>query len=304
MNPKLHDIANKAVKALLYEVSATPKPGLVDRENNGAHKDMNFLSFVDSSLVLYKTFYECAESGEVWQGSDGRKLLAEIRPIGIKGEDAMYNVTGGVNTHKGAVFSLGIICAAAGHLSKNIEAPMTIEKLLIFIKEMARGLSSELEVAMSKEELTAGERLFKNHGVLGIRGEVEGGFPSVINHGLPELRRMVDEGSLDLNAMMVQLLLVLLTQVNDSNVLARAGLEGLDYVRAHTKKVLELGGMYTTSGIEALRKMDLELTTANISPGGTADLVAVTLMFYLLENPRGLLNRIHKARGDGHAHSN
>lgn len=107
-------ISQIAVKSMLLEVSATPKPGLVDRNNSGAHKDMDFNTFIESSVSQVYTFYNCTLEGLKFEGEDNKELLKAIRPAGIEGESKMFNATRGINTHKGLIFSLGIIAAAAG----------------------------------------------------------------------------------------------------------------------------------------------------------------------------------------------
>lgn len=112
-------IATFAVEGMLYEVTATPKPGLVDRANNGAHYDMDYFTFMSSAAALYMAFDEMikegARSGE--QQEDIRKLLAPLREIGKRAENRMFAFTDGVNTHKGMIFSLGILCGCAGWLT-------------------------------------------------------------------------------------------------------------------------------------------------------------------------------------------
>ncbi|MEG1972328.1 MAG: triphosphoribosyl-dephospho-CoA synthase, partial [Oscillospiraceae bacterium] len=107
-------IGSSCEEALAAEVSATPKPGLVDKNNSGAHRDMDFTTFMDSISAISPAFFEFARLGTGLETLD-ENSLAKIRPLGIKYEKAMFDATKGVNTHKGAIFSLGIIAAAAGH---------------------------------------------------------------------------------------------------------------------------------------------------------------------------------------------
>lgn len=281
MNPKLNLIASYAMKALLYEVSASPKPGLVDRLGSGAHQDVDYFTFVDSALSLHDTFYTCAQIGSEFDGNDPRELLALLRPIGLTGEKKMLESTRGVNTHKGAIFSLGILCAVAGKLKSHEQKADTICE---YIKRIASGLTDELGVIKSEKELTDGERIYKQHGILGIRGEVEAGFPSVRKYGLPTLKNMIHEGQFDRNEIMIQVLIQIMCHVDDSNVLARKGLEGLDFVRKESEKALQLGGVYNKEGWYYIVNMDRVFADQNISPGGTADLLAVTLMLHFLEH--------------------
>src|SRR5699024_6679000 len=101
-------ISSMSIKSILYEVAATPKTGLVDRKNSGAHKDMDFFTFINSSSVLGSYFYNCTKAGIEFKGNDYRDLLKDIRPIGMEAEKDMFKATNNINTHKGIIFSQGI----------------------------------------------------------------------------------------------------------------------------------------------------------------------------------------------------
>lgn len=107
-------IAAFAVESMLYEVAATPKPGLVDRANNGAHNDMDFFTFMSSAAALHDTFDLMIKLGVQKQSSPIQELLPMLRKEGRLAEKKMFEATGGVNTHKGMIFSLGILCGCCG----------------------------------------------------------------------------------------------------------------------------------------------------------------------------------------------
>ena len=287
MKSKLNFITTCALKALLYEVSASPKPGLVDRYGSGAHTDMDYFTFVDSALSLQETFFDCAHAGAHFSGEDLTDLFKDLRPIGIAGEKKMYEATSGVNTHKGAIFSLGILCAAAGHLVCQDKVDLSVEALRDISMKMTYGLTGELETSAS-ENMTSGERLYAEKGVLGIRGEVEAGFPSVMNYGLPALAEALENKEASKNDILVLVLIELLGHVEDTNVMSRYGEEGLKLVREKSRQVISNGGISTQRGWQLIHDMDEIFIEKNISPGGTADLLAVTLMFHFLCND-GLL---------------
>lgn len=291
MKSTLNYITTCALKALLYEVSASPKPGLVDRYGSGAHQDMDYFTFVDSALSLEETFFDCAYTGAHFDGDSLKDLFSALRPIGIRGEMKMYAATEGVNTHKGAIFSLGILCAAAGYALRNMEgrsSAFNIKDLCNLTKEMTEGLTDELKQVHQNapnddpRPLTSGEKLYAEKGVLGIRGEVASGFASVTTFGLPALKKLTLERKYSKNDIMVQILIELLAHVEDTNVLARYGEEGLEVVRAYTHKALQRGGVTTADGWKIIKEMDQVFVEKNISPGGTADLLAVTLMLHFL----------------------
>ncbi len=280
-----HYISEKAVQAMLYEVSATPKPGLVDRHNSGAHEDMNFYTFMSSSAVLNNTFYKCAQISEKHRKVNYRNLLSYIRPIGIEGEKKMFRATGGVNTHKGLIFSLGIISAVAGMMyTQSSKVNIDSVEICFKVMEVTKGIIKRELEQIKKKELTNGELLYKKYGVKGIRGEVESGFATVRKYGLPTLKKFVKDENF--NDVLVQVLLNLMIHTEDSNVLSRHDLNTLEYVQVNAKQAIDLGGMFTKEGRKKIRDMDKKFIKKNISPGGSADLLAVTLLLYFLENKK------------------
>lgn len=278
------EIESMAVRSLLYEVSATPKPGLVDRNNNGAHNDMNFFTFMDSSSVLGEMFYDCTLAGIEHTGSI-KNLLKSIRSFGIKGEERMFFITKNVNTHKGLVFSLGIICAVIGYLyrmnpNRTWCAPDICEQVIY----MTEGLvERELTSKIFHKQLTYGEKLYVKYGVTGIRGEVASGFKTVMDYGLPLLKKLMISKTGSLNDRLVQVLLHLMAHTEDSNILGRHNIEMLKEVQNRGKRIIEIGGIFSLEGIEAIKGFDQWCIKHWVSPGGSADLLAVTIMMYFIE---------------------
>ena len=283
-------ISEIAIKSMLQEVSATPKPGLVDRNNPGAHKDMDFFTFMDSCTSLVFTFYDCASEGYRFANPDYTQLLRKIRPIGIKGEDKMFRTTNDVNTHKGLIFSLGIIAAATALEYKiNKTIPMDTYNICEIIEGMTKGIvKKELQSLEGKASLTYGEKLFKEYGIKGIRGEVESGFPTVRSNGLPIFRKLMEDNKSNINDNLVQVLLHLMAVTEDVNILGRHSIKELEYVKSEAKRALSLGGIFTAKGRNKVLSMDKDFIEKNISPGGSADLLAVTLMFYYLETNQSI----------------
>ena len=151
-------IGAAAQRALLYEVSVTPKPGLVDRNNSGAHRDMDFFTFLDSICALGGYFRACARWGLTHPETPARQVLAELQTLGMCAEGEMYRATGGVNTHKGAIFSLGILCAAAGMLAAAGQAPSD---------DALGALAGEIAAAAREEKDTEGIISVKGWGCCG-----------------------------------------------------------------------------------------------------------------------------------------
>jgi len=297
-------IGRLALTATLYEAAAAPKPGLVDPHSRGAHQDMEYLTFLASAAALGPWFSEFAALGSLHKG-EPRDLLPALREAGKTAERDMFAATGGVNTHKGLIFSMGLLCAAAGRLQAAGRSPdpaACVSGAAAIVRGIserdfaslgprpaAPGASAPTAAATSAQAPTVGERLYLAYGVRGIRGEAEDGFPAVIDHALPRLRAGLAAG-LSWNDAMIDALLVLFTIVDDTNVLGRAGREGLDFLRAGAGSALRLGGMTTPEGRAAIAAMDSLLIERNISPGGCADLLALTVFLELFATAGSQLN--------------
>jgi triphosphoribosyl-dephospho-CoA synthase len=290
-----HYIASLAQRAILYEVSTTPKPGLVDRDNSGAHEDMDFFTFMSSSSAIYKGLYECVMEGMLFNEGNNQSLLDGIRKIGIRCENDMYKATNGVNTHKGIIFSFGILCSVIGKLYKEKSKNKFLsEEICNEVKKVTKGLTDrDFRDIYSKENLTHGELLFIKYGYKGIRGEVEGGFNTIISKAIKILRdwklnntrqsKSYITKRLSLNDLFLEVLLTLMAESEDTNVIIRSGISGLNYTQTVCKAFLASGGMYQIDAKTKLENMNQDFIRKNISPGGAADLLAVSIFFGMLE---------------------
>ncbi len=277
-------VGSLAVEAMLYEVTCTPSPGLVDRVNSGAHTDMDFYSFMSSSAALSVCMARCVQG---WFESSGTMsaLLPVLRKIGHGWRKAYANATGGVNTQKGLLFSLGIVAAAAGWAKKN-RGTLDSAEILGCVATMSGGLVARELGNLDKPEskLTAGEKLYRLYGVTGIRGEMERGLPAVLEHGLPTLRQAM-AANLSINHSLLQTLLVLMTVVDDTTVMNRHHPDKMRvWARNKAAETLAVGGMYTEAGQKLVNRMDLDFIAHNVSPGGVADLLSVTWFLYQIKN--------------------
>lgn len=274
-------------QAVFLEVCAHPKPGLVTRFSCGSHRDMNILTFAASSAVLARAFSELQDIGMLHDGTPA-ELLDKARGYGVAAEQEMLRATKGVNTQRGILFTGGLLCAAAGYC-QNRRLPK--EALTDVVREMTAGIvGRELRQARGVR-LTAGERLYQSYGITGIRGEIEAGLPSVTGCGLPALREALAGGA-SLNDALVHALLSLMTVVEDSNVIWRAGLSAAAEVKETAAAILAAGSIFSAAGRELLARAEAEFPRRRISPGGSADLLSVAIGFYLLENkefPCGIL---------------
>ncbi len=278
------EIGRFGVQSLLYEVAVTPKPGLVDRHSAGAHKDMDCFTFLASTAALAPYFTQFAQKGAECAKEEPKALFRAIRPIGIAAERCMFAATTGVNTHKGAIFSLGLVCSAAGCLVAN-GTELTPENVAGYVGNMIAGIcAEEYHGIEAKQNLTKGEQIYLRYGLTGVRGEAEQGFPSVLRYSYPVLEDCLLCGR-SINESMLQAYLQLAGNVDDTNVLGRHDMEVSTYVKAETQKILHVGGALEPENIALLEAMDDDFITKNISPGGCADLLALTMLLFSLANP-------------------
>lgn len=257
-------VAEKAVLALLYEVAVTPKPGLVDRANSGAHADMDFFTFQRSAAALTAYFRRCALSGLRGEALDAAERFETTRHLGTLAERDMLCATGGVNTHKGAVFSLGTLCAAAGFLRQTRE---TFD---------AAALCGEAAAMVHG----ACEAFAKTHGgkLYGARLEAARGFETVRQIALPALKAALARGK-SVNDAGVETLLALLCRAEDTNLIRRGGADAPQRLRARVLARREAG----ENALDAANALDAECIAENLSPGGCADLLALAFFFLFLE---------------------
>ena len=272
-------IGSLAAKALLFEVCTTPKPGLVDRINSGSHRDMDIFTFMSSVAVLQPYFEQCARIGMETAELPPEETFRRLRLPGKLAEGQMLCATNGVNTHKGAIFSLGILCGALGRMEysrRKVPELVTAE-----CAAMTKGLTQrELGGITEANAKTAGERLYALHGITGIRGQVEAGFPAVLNTGLPVLEQGISRGR-TLERSGCGALLALMTAALDTNLIHRSDYETARRMSREMALILARD-MYPDE--EKLLILDELFRENNLSPGGSADLLAVTYLLFFLKS--------------------
>ncbi len=270
--------ASLAVRALLYEVCTTPKPGLVDRVNSGSHKDMDIFTFMSSSAALWPYFAQCVRVGRDTAARPAPETLAALRWPGKLAEGTMLSATGGVNTHKGAIFSLGLACAAVGRLDR--EQWDDSEMILAQVAAMAAGsVSRELSGLTKETASTAGQRFYLEYGVTGVRGQAEAGFPSVLEYGLPTLEKGLEQGR-NVDEAGAAAMLTLLAHGTDTNMVSRGG---IDVQREKSAQLLKLLETYPYPNADMLTVLDQDYIRQNLSPGGSADLLALCYLLHFLK---------------------
>ncbi|MDH4557768.1 triphosphoribosyl-dephospho-CoA synthase [Pseudomonas sp. BN417] len=259
-------LADLAVDALIDEADLSPKPALVDRRGSGAHSDLHLGLMHASALSLWPCFTQMAEAA-MEHGEVGQPLREALGRIGREGEAAMLATTGGVNTHRGAIWALGLLVASVAL------DPESDDAHAIALRAARIALIDDRAAPHGDSH---GAQVARRYGARGARQEAQLGFPSVIQHGLPQLVRSRAAGAGEQNARL-DALLAIMTTLADTCVLWRAGLEGLAAMQQGARAVLESGGSASLAGRRQLRALDARLLQLNASPGGAADLLAACL---------------------------
>lgn len=283
MNELLVEIAGQAEKALLYEVALTPKPGLVDRNNSGAHSDMDFFTFLDSIVSLSPYLYQYVKLGMEHEGT-AKELFHKVRSIGVHAEKAMLAATKNINTHKGANFSFAVLLGATGAcIGRGLQPPFTqndTQEVLAYAQEMSHGLvTDDFADLAAKTSLTYGEKLYLSYGITGIRGEAEAGYPALSELILPFLRA---NQSQPIESLLLKALLLLMSQVEDGNIIHRGGIDAWQTIKMEAKQLLQ--DSHEGNLKELMYSYDLVLIERHLSPGGAADLLSLGIFFAKLEN--------------------
>lgn len=277
-------IVSLVEQALLAEARLTPKPGLVDIRNAGAHRDMDILSFERSAIAIAPWMSRFYEMGESTVMMAPEQVLPMIRPLGVACEQDMLRATGGVNTHRGAIFAFGLLSTAIGRLTARGE-PLEQSRMCNQVARFCRGIVAR-ELNSRKGEVGRAETLFLRFGFTGARGEAERGFATVRTLAMPAYHRVLSETG-DSQLALLQTLLHLMAWNDDTNLVSRGGLEGLSYVQTRSQQLLWEGGVFGPEGLTPLQRFDDDLIARHLSPGGSADLLAVT--WFLNHFPPGAL---------------
>jgi triphosphoribosyl-dephospho-CoA synthase len=256
-------IAAVAVDALITEAELTPKPGLVDRDGNRTHPDMSVGLLCASAESLRSAFAACADASR--ELPLGLALRARLGEIGRAAEQRMLATTGGVNTHRGALWALGLLAAGAA-VSETVDGAA----------QFAGHIAMLPDPGLSSRPMSNGQRARRRFGAGGALAEAASGFPTVMTVALPTLRATRDRGETEetgaLNA-----LLATMAALDDTCVLHRGGPAALEFVRASAALVLAAGGYGTAKGRSRLERFCADADLRMLSMGGSADLLAATL---------------------------
>ncbi|RMN84700.1 putative 2--3'-dephosphocoenzyme-A synthase, partial [Pseudomonas cannabina] len=270
-------LADLAVDALIAEADLSPKPALVDRRGSGAHTDLHLGLMHSSALSLWPTFKLMAEAAAHF-GTLGQPLREALGQLGREGEVVMLRTTGGVNTHRGAIWALGLLVTAAALDPQNCGPEAVCRR--------AARLALIPDRHVPAQKSSNGSEVVRRYGVMGAREQAQQGFPAVTQRALPQLQRSRAAGCGEQNARL-DALLAIMTGLTDTCVLHRSGIEGLDAMQHGAQRVLDAGGSASLAGRRALNQLDQQLLALNASPGGAADLLAACLFIDGLEPALG-----------------
>ncbi len=271
-------IAHLAHLAVEDELRTTDKPGLVTPCASGAHADMDFTLLLRSAHALKPFWKACAEMGQQYAHLPSTALFKRLRPLGMQAEKTMFATTQGINTHKGMIFGMGLLCAACGKVWQK-QKPTTLA-ILQEVQKLCQGLT-QAHFTHMQHATTHGENAFKAHGCTGARGEAEAGFPHVHLKALPALQK---HAACSWHTAKLMALLHLMSAVQDTNIIHRASYEHLQHVQKQAHNILLLGELYTEKSQQALHRLQEYCLTHNLSSGGCADMLALSCFLYRLEH--------------------
>ncbi|MEG0068413.1 citrate lyase holo-[acyl-carrier protein] synthase [Cetobacterium sp.] len=269
--------SNNALKSIVLEVSSSPSFGLVSPLTKGAHKDMDFFTFLDSSFALTPYLKSVSKAGYSPLPID--LIFKKIRYMGKVSEQEMFLATNNVNTHKGMIFLIGITLAMA---SKAKFENLSFRDISNLISEMCKDILKDFDNIRSKSNLTHGEKLFLNHGIVGVRGIVKKGLDIIFDEAIDVFENSLLKEN-DINASMVRTLIFLMSSLEDTTILHRHDIHVLNNVKL---EAMELHSMFEHSplDISLLKEIENKYSKERISPGGAADLLAVTIFLQSIKN--------------------
>lgn len=261
-------IGRLAVRALYTELALYPKPGLVSPIDNGAHDDMTMATFMRSLFSLRSYFPQIATAG----GSD----FGRLQKLGIDAERRMMTVTGGINTHRGAIFNLGLLSAGAGYrISNNL--PLDANAICQTVADLWSA-----DIIASEPVDSNGSRALARHGGDGARQQAAGGYAVLREVALPAFQDTLQREGIR-TAASLQSFFAIMSVLNDTNILHRAGRDGLDYVQREARNFLSSGGVFAPDHMARATDLHRAFCARRISPGGAADLLSCTIFLHDLE---------------------
>lgn len=283
--PATQALARHAVRALHAELTLEPKPGLVSLRDSGSHDDMDAGCFVRSLFALRHYFAAIARAG-----AENASFEGALRPLGQQAEACMLAATGGINTHRGAIFALGLLCAAGGRLQASgrplraqpvdrsldaqpLNQPFGAKALRAQMQaSWGEALRAHAERARSAPARSHGQRVARAHGLRSAADEAADGFPTLFDVTLPALQAARRAGLPD-RAARAQALFATMASLADTNLVHRGGLAGLRFAQSAAGDFLAAGGAHRPDWVRHARSLHDAFVARRLSPGGAADLL-------------------------------
>ena len=269
-------LARAAVRALYVEVALEPKPGLVSLRDSGSHTDMDAATFVRSLFALRHYFAHIAQAGA--HGAD----LPGLQALGLAAEARMLAATGGVNTHRGAVFGLGLLCAAAGRVGAQGGVFGAAALRSALQATWGEALAARALATRRAAPASHGQKAAQAHGLRSALDEAALGFPTVFEVALPALQAALAAG-LGERAARVQALFATMAVLDDTNLAHRGGIAGLRWMQAQAQAFVAAGGVQQPDWQAQARALHLAAVQRRLSPGGSADVLASACWLAALE---------------------
>lgn len=260
-------LGRAATVALYDELALAPKPGLVSFADNGSHRDMNAGTLLRSLFALRRYFPAIAAAGAADEG------FAVLQRLGVAAEARMLAATGGVNTHRGAVFTLGLLCASAGRVLAGGDV-LSAHSLRATLLTRWGG---DLEDLARRPRLSHGRDAARRYGLRPAAAEAALGFPVLFDVALTALRRTAHLGT---KLARLQTLFEVMAVLDDTNLAHRGGLEGLRWAQQQARAFVEAGGVAHPDAIDQAQALHAAFVARNLSPGGAADLLAAACWLY------------------------
>jgi triphosphoribosyl-dephospho-CoA synthase len=265
------EVALRAVRSLYQELALYPKPGLVSFIDNGSHADMNAATFMRSLFALRHYYARICKAGY-----DGAPF-AVLKSLGIAAELRMMAATKGINTHRGAIFALGLLCAAMGRVRALRMALTPAALRAVLLLQWGEELAAHTQATGDSHGLQAAVQ----HAASGAREEGALGLPSVFDVALPAFQATLARGA-PMQLARIDAIFSLMAHISDTNVYHRGGADGAGTVRRDARQFLEQGGTANPRWKELALEVHQRFTAQRLSPGGAADLLAATCLVHSL----------------------
>ena len=264
-----YEVSQLCLKAMISEVSTFPSFGLVSPVSSGSHKDMDYYTFLNSAIAITPYLKEMFKIGYSYHNEVN--IFEAIRHVGKTCEEKMFEATNNINTHKGMIFLMGICVAAIG---KALYENRKFNEIKEIIQSMVKNILDDFNDLDKKENLTHGEKLYLEYGFTGVRGQVKDGLSVLFDNIIDKYENI----KLKENDLYIQILIELMSKVEDSTIVYRHNVHTLRKVQQDATELIEMGGIFTIEGKQKCHELEEEYINNNISPGGCADLLAVSIL--------------------------